>query len=74
MPTGWSQTRKRVLARDKGICGICHLPGANSVDHIIPHALGGDDNVSNLQAAHMKCNEAKRAKLQMPTPRKSRFG
>ena len=74
MAKGWEATRRRVIARDKGICGICHKPGANSADHIIPHSKGGNDDMNNLQAAHMKCNERKNGTLQKPIPRVSRFG
>jgi len=74
MPKGWKKISKAVIARDNGICHICGLPGANSADHIIPHAKGGSDEMINLRAAHMKCNEKKRASMQKPQPRRSRFG
>lgn len=31
-------------------------PWAPTVDHIIPRALGGSNQASNLRAAHAKCN------------------
>ena len=74
MPKGWKKISKAVIARDHGICHICGLPGANSADHIIPHAKGGSDDPTNLRAAHMTCNEKKRASMQKPQPRRSRFG
>ncbi len=52
------------------------MENADSVDHIIPHAKGGTDDPSNLQAAHMTCNKSKNAHMQggvVPLPRPSRF-
>jgi len=52
-------------------CGICaqpvdmHLRRADdakwcaSVDHILPRALGGGHEPSNLQLAHLHCNQVK---------------
>ena len=74
MPSGWRKTRLLVIARDNGICHICGLFGADSVDHVIPHAKGGTDEMTNLKAAHKACNEKKRASMQKPQPRVSRFG
>lgn len=48
--------RARVLARDGYVCHLCGLPGADSVDHIIPRSRGGSDDESNLRAAHAVCN------------------
>jgi 5-methylcytosine-specific restriction endonuclease McrA len=74
MPKGWAQTRRRVIARDSGTCYLCGKAGANSADHIIPHALGGSDEMVNLRAAHMACNERKGAAISTGVPRPSRFG
>ena len=74
MPKGWTKTVARVIARDKGICHLCTKPGATSADHVIPHAKGGSDEMANLKAAHIKCNEKKNASMQKPIPRVSRFG
>ena len=30
-----------------------------TLDHIVPQCEGGSDNITNLQAAHKACNEAK---------------
>lgn len=56
-----------------GRCGICELPMnrelaypdplSKSVDHIVPLALGGPHEQSNLQYAHLRCNVAKGAML-----------
>lgn len=74
MPRGWASTRIRVIARDNGMCYLCGLPGANSVDHVIPHAAGGPSTMENLKAAHMACNAKKRARIGSAIPKESRFG
>ena len=56
MPRGWAKTRLRILERDSYLCGICGLPGANSVDHIVPRFQGGTEHDYNLRAAHLTCN------------------
>lgn len=60
--------RKIVLERDGWVCQICGLPlDPNAsviddlyphVDHVLPVALGGDDDLGNLRAAHRWCNLA----------------
>jgi 5-methylcytosine-specific restriction protein A len=59
----WSAVRKRVLARDGGMCQIryrgCRVV-ANSVDHIVELLDGGSRfDMSNLQAACVPCNTRK---------------
>jgi 5-methylcytosine-specific restriction endonuclease McrA len=49
------------------------MGGANSVDHIIPHARGGLSVRANLQAAHASCNLAKNSHVRMGTPSVSRY-
>lgn len=46
--------------------GCCHLCGGKitpgqawEVEHIIPLAMGGDDEGDNLRPAHAKCHRAK---------------
>ena len=56
----WSQTRRRVLARDNhrcqlGIPGICTTV-ATEVDHIRPRAVGGDDALDNLRSVCHRCH------------------
>ena len=63
MPTAWNtrtykQNRRRILAT-RPPCALCGLPGANSIDHIIPQSQGGPDTLGNLQPAHLQCNKAK---------------
>jgi len=46
-------------------CGICggFIKGEKAtVDHIIPKSRGGSSRIENLQFAHRKCNEEKKAK------------
>ncbi|HCD1553239.1 TPA: HNH endonuclease [Corynebacterium striatum] len=37
-------------------CHLCGREGATTADHIIPRALGGTDELSNLRPAHASCN------------------
>lgn len=71
--TAFEKNRKIILATQK-TCGICGLeidpqyksphPLSATVDHIIPVAKGGHpSDLSNLQAAHRYCNQAKKDKL-----------
>jgi len=62
-----------VYHRDGPACGICgeHVDitlrrgddpvRCASVDHIIPLARGGTDDPTNLQLAHLGCNQRKAA-------------
>lgn len=61
MPMAWppgtgkripERTRRRILERDAGICCVCHQPGANQVDHVVPRSQGGTDDDTNLAAIH----------------------
>lgn len=45
----WQQVRQAVLERDGFVCVICGNQ-ATHVDHIIPKAKGGTDDMDNLQA------------------------
>lgn len=61
----WEKTRKRILARDSGLCQP-HLKNnkyrpAKQVDHIVPKFEGGTDDDSNLQSICTECHEAKTA-------------
>ena len=50
--TEWDKLRPQVLARDAGLCQVCLIDGlvtiSNIVDHIIPKAEGGTDDMVNL--------------------------
>ena len=69
------------IKRAKPACHICgkpidydlpHLdPGEYVVDHVVPLALGGADDITNKAAAHRKCNAAKSARRFAPIVRRS---
>lgn len=64
---------RAAIKRHRPPCGICegqidyslpHLdPMSYVVDHVIPLARGGVDDLSNKQAAHRSCNRTKSDKL-----------
>ena len=59
--------RKRffVFKRDSYTCKICHASGVPiEVDHVIPVAKGGTDDLDNLQTLCFSCNRGKRDSLQ----------
>jgi hypothetical protein len=61
---GWARLSKFVIARDKGVCWICHLPGADTADHLDPVSEHGPGlpPPDRLRAAHRSCN-SRRARL-----------
>lgn len=62
MGKGWARISKQVIKRDKGVCWICGLPGADTADHLIPRAQGGGSDTRELAAAHRTCNSRRGAK------------
>ena len=54
----WRNIRERVLRRDGYICQYCGQE-ADTVDHVIPRRLGGNDNDQNLVSSCRRCNLAK---------------
>jgi 5-methylcytosine-specific restriction endonuclease McrA len=58
----WRRRRQYILQRDHYLCHYCGAP-ATEVDHVIPHARGGSDAISNLVASCRPCNLSKGAKL-----------
>jgi len=55
-----------LVERQKNLCNFCSKPFIwNNVklkptlDHILPQALGGGNEIENLQAYHAKCNSKK---------------
>ena len=54
----YNQLRPAVLERDGYVCPYCGRP-ADTVDHVIPVALGGTDTLDNLVAACKRCNSRK---------------
>lgn len=68
----WKRVRLEVLDRDDRICAYCG-GDADTVDHIVSRADGGDVfEKDNLVAACKRCNSAKGRKpfflAQRPTP------
>lgn len=66
-----SWVKKAIFYRDRGLCCCCHkdLSGLISpscsekaLDHIIPLAEGGSNDISNLQLLCKKCNSKKKNK------------
>lgn len=59
----WVKTRKRILARDNGMCVPCLAAGrvtvATAVDHIINKERGGTDDDVNLQSICKPCHDIK---------------
>lgn len=53
----WQRRKARIIRRDGGICHLCHQPGADTADHLIPYSQGGSDRDDNLAAAHIRCNQ-----------------
>ena len=64
---------KKIILATQSVCGICGRPVDKSlkypdpmsptVDHIIPCAKGGSDDLDNLQLAHRACNRMKSDKM-----------
>jgi 5-methylcytosine-specific restriction protein A len=51
--SGWEQQRRaRRLLQADDTCHICGQLGADQVDHVIPLAEGGRDDLSNLAPIH----------------------
>lgn len=63
-PTPISRRRCEVFAKSEGRCHYCGevltLDGRWHVEHMMPRALGGADEIGNLVAACAPCNLAKR--------------
>jgi 5-methylcytosine-specific restriction protein A len=59
------RTRYQVFKRDLYRCRICAKTGVElEVDHIVPVARGGSDDMENLQTLCVPCNRGKRDSLQ----------
>ena len=61
----WMRKREQVLKSAFGLCAACKCIGrvaqAQEVDHVVPLADGGSDDIANLQALCTACHEAKSA-------------
>ena len=61
----WDKLRARILERDNYLCQCSEcrkhdrVTPANEVDHIVPKAKGGTDDLSNLQAINRFCHQRK---------------
>lgn len=60
----WQRLRKLVLERDNHLCqcprcmgGAIRLREASEVDHRVPKADGGSDDIENLRAVHPRCHQ-----------------
>ena len=62
----YRRNRRTILAQSVR-CWRCGKPGATTADHIIPRALGGSDELSNLRPAHARCNSAAGATVRTGT-------
>lgn len=64
--THWDKMRVYVLRRDKGLCQPClrnnRTSLANAVDHIVPKAKGGTDDMENLESICAPCHKDKTTK------------
>ncbi len=60
--TKWRKIRERILKRDDHTCQYCGQYG-DTVDHIVPRSLGGDDHFENLQTLCRTCNYSKGGRL-----------
>lgn len=54
--------RRAVFSRDGGLCQYCGGP-AESIDHVVPRAKGGEHTWENVVAACRPCNVTKRDRL-----------
>lgn len=68
--SGWEQQRRAraVIQRDRGICYVCHQPGANEADHVIPISQGGADAEHNMAAIHSTPCHHNKTKLESHPP------
>lgn len=59
----WARKRQAALRRDNYLCQRCAQQGrttaATEVDHIVPLARGGADDLDNLQSLCRDCHSAK---------------
>jgi 5-methylcytosine-specific restriction protein A len=65
----WDRLRKLAMDRDNGLCQPCYKRGritiGTQVDHEIPKAQGGTDELANLQTICEPCHRAKTARESM---------
>lgn len=58
-----TKARLELFTEHHGECHICggkiHAGEKWEVEHLIPIAMGGDDEAHNMRPAHVKCHRAK---------------
>jgi hypothetical protein len=54
----WKRKREYILTRDAFTCAYCGGE-ADTVDHILPHSLGGTSDPGNLISCCRRCNSSK---------------
>lgn len=61
----WKRRRKEVIRRSGTVCKYCGCDCGDfpTIDHVIPVALGGTNDMENLVVACRSCNSRKGAKL-----------
>lgn len=64
--SGWNGRKIQRLAAavfaERGrVCHLCGMPGADTLDHLIPRSRGGTDELENLAPAHKSCNSSRGA-------------
>lgn len=62
-PPNWAWLRRATFARWGHVCWRCGGEGADSVGHVIPVALGGTHDLSNLRPEHSRENSSAGASL-----------
>lgn len=64
--SAWQRLRRVVMERDHYLCQVClaveRISAAQAVDHIVPKAMGGTDDLDNLQAICDPCHRLKTAR------------
>lgn len=56
----WGRIRRRVLSRAHWRCEMPNCgDAASEVDHVVPRAAGGTDDMSNLRAVCPPCHRSK---------------
>ena len=69
----WDKIRQYVLQMNLGMCSGCLDNGqytkATQIDHIIPKAKGGSDDIDNLQPLCEPCHKLKTARDKGHKPR-----
>lgn len=78
--SAWDKLRKIVMERDQRLCqcdecqgGRLRVVAAQEVDHIIPKAKGGTDDLGNLRAVSSDCHKRITAQQNTTKPRINRI-